>query len=322
MLPELNQRSAHLVSQVVVEADQLRIGVSEQSDVTLLDFGVEARGGLHAGLLMARICLSDLADVRIGTYHHQLGVPQVQVTTDHPVEACLMSQYAGWRIATHDYFAMGSGPMRILAGVEELFQDRNVRESRNCCVGVLEASSLPSESAISYIRDSVGNVEKLALLTAPTASIAGTVQVVSRSVETALHKLHDLEFPIDFVVTGAGLSPLPPVAKSDLQGIGRTNDAILYGTQVSLWVECDDELIESIGPAVPSSSSESYGRSFQVLFAEADYDFYKLDPKLFSPAVVVFHNLRSGRSYRYGHCIPELLATSFGTGGHVRGVPS
>ncbi len=312
MLPELNQRSARLVSQALVEADLLKIGVSEQSGTTLLDFGVEARGGLDAGVLLARICMSDLADIRIVPFHHQLSVPQVQVTTDHPVEACLLSQYAGWKIATHDYFAMGSGPMRILAGVEELQQNRNVSEDRNWCVGVLEASSLPSGSAVQYIRDTVGHVSNIALLTAPTASIAGTVQVVARTVETALHKLHDLKFPLEVVVSGTGISPLPPVAKNDLQGIGRTNDAILYGAHVNLWVECDDALIESTGPEVPSSSSEAHGRSFEVLFAEANHDFYRLDPKLFSPAVVVFHNLRSGRSYSYGHCVPELLVTSFG----------
>ena len=309
---ELNHRAAQLVSQAVTEMDRLKIGVSEQYNGTLLDFGVNARGGLDAGILLARICMSDLADIRIIPGDGQVNVPQIQVTTDHPVEACLLSQYAGWKIATDDYFAMGSGPMRILAGVEDLQKELNAHEERSCCVGVLEASSLPPRSAIEYIRDTVGNVGEVALLTAPTASIAGTVQIVARSVETALHKLHDLNFPLNALVSGAGVSPIPPVAKNDLQGIGRTNDAILYGATVNLWVDCDDELIESTGPNVPSSSSESHGRTFQDLFAEADYDFYKLDPKLFSPAVIVFHNLRTGQSFEYGRSVPELLATSFG----------
>jgi methenyltetrahydromethanopterin cyclohydrolase len=311
---ELNQRAAQLVSQAVSEADRLRIGVSEQYGTTLLDFGVEALGGINAGIMLARICMSDLADIQFIQGDGQLPIPQIQVTTDHPVAACLLSQYAGWKIATADYFAMGSGPMRILAGVEDLQKELNVNEERGTCVGVLEASSLPGQSAIEYIHETVGQVGELTLATAPTASIAGTVQVVARSVETALHKLHDLKFPLEAIISGTGVSPLPPVAKNDLQGIGRTNDAILYGATVNLWVDCDDDLIESVGPGVPSNSSESHGRTFQDLFAEANHDFYKLDPKLFSPAVVVFHSLESGRSFNYGRRLPKLLETSFGYG--------
>ncbi len=309
---ELNQRAAQLVTQAISEADLLRIGVCEKDGATLLDFGVHVHGGLDAGVLLARICMSGLADIRIVPADGQLAVPQVQVTTDHPVAACLLSQYAGWKIATEDYFAMGSGPMRILAGVEDLQKELNATEGRSACVGVLESSCLPGQSAIDYIRQTVGQVGELTLATAPTASIAGTVQVVARSVETALHKLHDLKFPLEAIVSGSGVSPLPPVAKNDLQGIGRTNDAILYGATVNLWVDCDDELIESVGPQVPSSSSQSHGRTFQELFAEANHDFYQLDPKLFSPAVVVVHNVKSGRTFVYGRRLPELLQTSFG----------
>ena len=309
---ELNQRAAQLVSEAVAEADRLRIGVSEQYGTTLLDFGVSTPGGIDAGLLLARICLSDLAAVRMIPGDSSLPVPQIQVTTDQPVAACLLSQYAGWKIATDDYFAMGSGPMRILAAVEDLQKQLSCEEDRAACVGILESSSLPTHTAIDYMRETTGRVGELALLTAPTASIAGTIQVVARSVETAMHKLHDLQFPVESVVSGHGVSPLPPVAKDDLQGIGRTNDAILYGATVTLWVDCDDALIERYGPSVPSSSSDSHGRTFAELFADAGHDFYQLDPKLFSPAVVIFHNLRSGRSFEYGHCVPELLRTSFG----------
>lgn len=311
---ELNQRAAQLVSEAVAEAERLRVGVSEQYGATLLDFGVDARGGIEAGLLLARVCLSDLAEVTIVPGDGQLTVPQVQVTTDQPVAACLLSQYAGWKIATDDYFAMGSGPMRVLAGVEDLQKELNAQEDSGSCVGVLEASAQPTHAAIEYIRKTTGGSGELALLTAPTASIAGTVQVVARSVETALHKLHDLKFPLEAIVSGTGVSPLPPVAKNNLQGIGRTNDAILYGATTNLWVDCDDELIQSIGPQVPSSSSASHGRTFEDLFAEAGNDFYKLDPALFSPAVVVFNSLTSGRSYKFGHRVPELLQASFGLG--------
>ena len=43
-------------------------------------------------------------------------IPLVHVVSDHPVRACLASQYAGWAIRDGKYFAMGSGPMRAAAG--------------------------------------------------------------------------------------------------------------------------------------------------------------------------------------------------------------
>jgi len=312
MYPELNLRAARLASEAIADAARLRIEVSKYEAATLLDFGVNVPGGIAAGLLLARICMADLADICLvpGTDFPQ--VPHVQVQTDHPVDACLRSQYAGWKIATDDYFAMGSGPMRILARVEDLQKELGEEESKTACVGVLESGSEPSAAAIEFIRRAVGNVQELHLLTAPTASISGTIQVVARSVETALHKLHDLNFPLDSITSGCGIAPLPPVARNDLEGIGRTNDAILYGGTVNLWVDCDDDLIETIGPNVPSSASASHGRRFLDLFREADHDFYKLDPKLFSPAEVIFHNARSGRSISFGRKVRDVLEESFG----------
>ncbi|MEQ8838423.1 MAG: methenyltetrahydromethanopterin cyclohydrolase [Lacipirellulaceae bacterium] len=43
-----------------------------------------------------------------------------------------------------------------------------------------------------------------------------------------------------------------------------------------------------------------------------EYDFYKVDPLLFSPALVTFVNLKSGKTFRYGTLNDEVLAESFG----------
>jgi methenyltetrahydromethanopterin cyclohydrolase len=169
---------------------------------------------------------------------------------------------------------------------------------------------LPPSAAIAALRESLPSGCRLYLAAARTASQAGTLQVVARSLETALHKLHSLKFPLDAIISGLGTAPLPPVAKNDLAAIGRTNDAILYGGTVNLWVRCDDELLADIGPRVPSCSSSSFGQTFLSLFKAANYDFYALDAALFSPAVVVFHNLSSGRSFRFGSLNPDVLAAS------------
>src|SRR5690606_27559706 len=130
-------------------------------------------------------------------------------------------------------------------------------------VGILESPKLPTEEAAQLIAEAC-HVEPaaVALLVAPTASLAGSLQVVARSVETALHKLHELKFDMTRIHSATGSAPLAPVAGDDLTGIGRTNDAILYGGRVSLWVTGDDDSLEALGPQVPSSASASYGEPF------------------------------------------------------------
>ena len=105
---------------------------------------------------------------------------------------------------------------------------------------------------------------------------------------------------------------MPPVAADFLGAIGRTNDAILYGAQVVLWVRADDEQLAEIGPRVPSSTSPDHGAPFAEIFERYQRDFYRIDPLLFSPARIVLQNLRTGRSHVFGRIEREVLRRSFG----------
>ncbi|MDP7276210.1 MAG: methenyltetrahydromethanopterin cyclohydrolase [Planctomycetaceae bacterium] len=311
----LNDRAWQLAETLLATIEDLR-GCEHQlsNGCRLIDMGVDVAGGLDAGIALARLCLADLGRVTIGPGPLPAdGWPHVQVTTDAPVAACLASQYAGWQISEGDYFGMGSGPMRAAAAHEKLFEDIQGAESAQVCVGVLESARLPDEAVVDAIAEKTRvGADRTLLAVAPTASQAGTVQVVARSVETALHKLHELKFDVSRVVSGFGSAPLPPVAADDLAGIGRTNDAILYGGHVTLWVTGDDNSLAEIVPRVPSSASDAHGRPFLEIFAGAGHDFYQIDPYLFSPAVITLMNVDSGRVHRHGHVSPEILSESFG----------
>ncbi len=310
----LNDRAGRLADELEARAAELRLSVTTLACGTrVIDAGVKMPGGLAAGLALARVCLSDLADVSIvpGDVGLYAG-PVIQVHTDHPLAACLASQYAGWQLAAGKFFAMGSGPMRAAAAKEPLIDEISLRESADKVVGVLETSKLPPDEICEKIAADCGvAAERVTLLVARTASIAGTVQVVARSVETALHKLHALGFDLSRVSSGYGVAPLPPIASDDLTGIGWTNDAVLYGGDVTLWVRGDDASLAEIGPRVPSSASADYGQPFAKIFAAYDRDFYKIDPLLFSPARVTFINLDTGRTQRFGCLNAEVLAQSF-----------
>ena len=314
---QLNELATQLIEDINESPEDYRIARHEiENNGLLLDFGVATEGGIEAGVALAAICMAGLADVSIAPgMLGDLGWPHVVVETDAPVASCLFSQYAGWKISVGKFFAMGSGPMRAVAAKEPLFDKLWYREEADQVVGVLESSKLPEADVFEYIAEATDvEPEDVVLCVAPTSSMAGNLQVVARSIETAMHKLHELGFDVNRVRSAYGIAPLPPVAKNDLEGIGRTNDAILYGGRVTLWVMGDDESIAEIAPKVPSMSSPFYGKPFLEVFEEAGRDFYKIDPLLFSPAQIVFQNVDTGRVHIAGKVNESILKASFGIG--------
>ncbi len=310
----LNSRAARLCRAIIDDAQRLRVSVHRrESGSTVIDCGVEAAGGQAAGLALAQACMSDLATLEIAPPQGDGPWPRVQVATDHPLLACMASQYAGWEIKGDDFFAMGSGPMRAAAAREPLFEHLGYRETAGWCVGVLESGALPPDAVCRDLAAKCSiDPSQLTLLVAPTKSLAGTLQIVARSVETAMHKLHELSFDLHRVVSAWGSAPLPPPAKNDLASIGRTNDAILYGGRVILYCRGDDASLQEVGSKLPSIESADYGRPFAEILASYYHDFYKVDPLLFSPALATLVNLDTGKSFTFGKLNDEVLAKSFG----------
>ncbi len=313
MLQSLNQRALRVADRLRGDMEALRIAMHEIGGAIVFDCGVKAPGGLRAGLELARVCVADLADVTLVPGDAaSLNLPRVQVASDQPVRACMASQYAGWQIAVGKCFAMGSGPMRAVYGKEELFAHIGGGEQSPFAVGVLETGKLPSDEVIQYLAGKLNLApNRLTLLAAATRSLAGGAQVVARALEMALHKLHELKFDLNQVRSGVAFAPLPPPAADDLAAIGRTNDAILYGGRATVFVDADDDQLAEVGPKVPASASPEFGALFAELFAKYK-DFYKIDPLLFSPAEIVFCNVRSGRVHSFGRMDAEVLRRSFG----------
>ena len=113
------------------------------------------------------------------------------------------------------------------------------------------------------------------------------------------------------VIDGFGSAPVPPPAPDFLIGMGRTNDAILYGGQVHLYVDVDDDEAYELAKRLPSSTSKDYGRTFAEIFKEYKYDFYQIDKLLFSPAKVIVTTLKTGKTFVSGEINTELVNQSF-----------
>jgi methenyltetrahydromethanopterin cyclohydrolase len=311
----MNERAASLVDAMVDDADALGIEVRTlKSGARVVDCGARARGGTQAGLGFAAACMGGLGrldpvPVSVGEW----AWPGVGVAVDEPAAACLAAQYAGWKLEHDDFFAMASGPGRALARAEDLFDELAWREQANRAVLCLETRQDPPAEIVEKVSERCEvQASAVTFLIAPTASVCGSVQISARVVETALHKLHELGVDPARVQSGWGCCPIAPVAKNDPAAIGRTNDAVLYGGTVHLWVEGADDEIADLAGKLPSCASEAFGTPFGELLEAAGWNFYEIDPLLFSPAAVTLTSTESGRAHHGGGLAPDVLERSFG----------
>ena len=313
----INRLVEPLVRNLTEQAGNLRIGLSATEEgVRVIDAGIEAVGGIEAGRQIAEICMGGLGQATLTYSGMADSWPlTVHVHTQHPVLACLASQYAGWSLADEasGFYSLGSGPARALAQKEELFRKIDYRDAFCQTVLVLEADRVPPRAVREKIAaDCAVDPRDLTVVLTPTTSLAGSVQVVSRVLEVALHKAHELGFDLDRVIDGIGSAPVPPLSAGDMvQMMGRTNDAILFGGQIKLFVQSTDADAERLAAQLPSSTSADYGKPFAQVFEDHGRDFFKIDPMLFSPARVLINNITSGRSFSSGAVDLDLLEQSF-----------
>lgn len=317
-LPSVNTLTQPLVESLISNAIPLRLAVSKlENGTTVIDAGIKVAGGLEAGRRIGEICMGGLGTVKLrASTNFENWSWHLDVHSSNPVIACLASQYAGWSLSHGEgkgaFNALGSGPGRAMGSKEELFAELKYRdEAEQACI-VIEADALPPVEIADKISKQCGlSAKQLTLIITPTSSLAGSVQVVARVLETALHKVHALGFHLENIVDGAGSAPICPPSKDFMTAMSRTNDAILFAGQVHLFVNEDDDSADQLARQLPSSASGDYGKPFGNIFKDVGYDFYKIDPMLFSPARVTVSSLKTGNSFHAGKIDSVLLNKSF-----------
>jgi methenyltetrahydromethanopterin cyclohydrolase len=315
----VNVRAERLLDALCEDAAALRVGVSRgAAGERLVDAGAQHKGGVEAGLRIAAICMGGLGTVQLVPDPVLPDWPwTVSVASSQPVVACLGSQYAGWSLAHGEkpdaYFALGSGPARALARKEAVFADLGYADRADSAVLVLEAGTPPPAPLVERVAHDCGVAPgRLSVVFAPTQSLAGGAQVVARVLEVALHKAHALHFPLDRVLDGLGAAPLAPPHPDFVAAMGRTNDAIIFGGRVHLFVAGPAADAKALAEALPASTSRDYGQPFAEVFRAAKGDFYAIDAMLFSPAVAAVTAVETGETFRAGQLDPGLLRASFG----------
>ena len=315
----VNKKSQELVKDLIDNSDYYRVSVSKgHNDCVIIDAGVNVLGNMEAGRVISEICLGGIGRVHIlNTLQNSEWPLTINVNTNNPVIACLGSQYAGWSLSSKEegskFNALGSGPARALALKEPLFDDISYSDKSDKTCIVMEVDSFPPNDVIDKISNDTGVEPKnLTIIITPTSSIAGNIQVVSRVLEVALHKAHELKFPMSDVIEGFGSAPIPPTSPDFLTAMGRTNDAIIFAGITQLLVSTTDEMAEELCNKMPSSTSNDYGKPFADIFKEYEYDFFKIDANLFSPSKVIISNMKTGNTFISGKIDNELMKKSFG----------
>ncbi len=322
----LNGAALCLVQRLCDEAEKYDVIVEESdSGATVIDAGINAKGGFFAGEIITEICLGGYGKAKvIPIQYEDMVLPSVFVITDYPALSTLASQFAGWQIKTGDYSAIGSGPARALAlKPKKLYEKLGYRDEADTAILVLETERMPPDDVINSIADKCNvSTEKLFLVVFSTTSLAGSTQVSGRIVETGLHKLEKLGLNPLVVKHAWGYAPIIPLHPRSGEAMGRTNDAILYGGTANYIVSYDDdEKLESIVKQAPSTASKMMREArelaqknprFLEIYKEAGFDFYKIDPNIFAPAIVSINNLKTGKTFRAGSLDIIVMKESLG----------
>jgi methenyltetrahydromethanopterin cyclohydrolase len=314
----INAAAARLVERLKADAAELKVAIARGSlGETLIDAGEKSSGSIAAGLRLAEICMGGLGTVGLTASAATPRWPwTLTARSSNPVTACLASQYAGWRLKDGEgkdaFLALASGPGRALARKEPLFESLHYRDVATSATLVLEGARPPPAPIVRKVADDCGvEPDRLTFVYAATQSLAGSVQITARALEVALHKAHELKFPLDRIVEGLGAAPLAPPHPDLVTAMGRTNDAIIYAGRVHLFVTGAAADARRLAEQLPSERSRDYGRPFVEIFKRAKGDFYAIDPMLFSPAQVIVTALDTGESFHAGRVDLSLLDASF-----------
>ena len=325
---KINELSLELVKKLIDNKLDYNIEVIELNNgSTVVDCTNASSIG---GKIVAEICMGGLGAVEFSSYDldgHKLD--SVNVNTSEPIISCMASQLAGWSVKLKKevekdgqikkkvvFQSLGSGPARAKAKVEKLFEEIKYNDDSDCAIIVFETRKMPNDEVMAIVTEKC-NVEpsKTYAVCAPTACLTGSIQVSARVVETGIHKFHELHFPLEVIQDGFGTAPIAPIAKDDFAAMGLTNDSIIFAGKTSYTINAEEEkeaeLFELI-KAAPANQSSSYGKPFNKIFKEANYDFYKIDPGLFAPAIYTVNNIKTGNSITVGEKNHELLKQSYG----------
>ncbi|OUJ18472.1 Methenyltetrahydromethanopterin cyclohydrolase Mch [Methanonatronarchaeum thermophilum] len=294
----VNETTLELVEELIAWAEEINIEVFQVGESTIIDC---SKGGYDAGALYTMACQGGLATTGFTEMDiNGTMFPATQNYTDNPVLACIGCQKADLNLDG----AIGSGPAKLLT------TECNTPEKQESDFAVLtlETDKTPTKETLEKFADRCGVAANcLYVLTAPTNSLVGSIQISARAIETTLYRLQRQGYNLENIISGFATTPIPPIAEDPVKAMGRTNDAVIYGSKVHLTTKKDSDKFKK----TPSKNSEKYGKPMIEVYKEADKDFYKIDQDFFAPAQITVNTTNNGKLKKYGEINPQQLKKSF-----------
>jgi len=314
-LLSINKRAFEIVQSLLADPDAYGINIEHlPSGPTVIDTGLNARGGYATGLRVTEIAMGGLGSATITMMDYEgLKLPSIFVETSYPKIALFASQLAGWKIKSEGYTADASGPARALSGKPgSVFRKIGYRDVSDIAVLLLETESKPSDAvALEVAKACNVDPKNLYLVLTSTTSLAGSIQISGRIVEIGLFRLDFLGLDPDLIVYGSGCAPIMPVHPDLGRSMGRSEDALSYGGITNFVVDlADDQTLKEYAEKAPSSNSKDYGKPSYDIYKTVNFDFTKVDPAMFAPAVMTINNRRTGSFFTAGRVNADVLKKS------------
>lgn len=304
-----------LEQQVLPNAGRYQIAVhTMKNGGTLVDMGVHAKGGWLAGKAFAETCLGGMGTLTYKTMMvNGFVVPVAAVHVDRPHLSELSAHAASFYVQWKGKRVSLSGPFRaikaedVFARVVE-YQDADAPKA----VAHFQTDTMPDEELFELIAQDIGREPKdIYLIAARTGTLTGTIQVSARNVEQVVPSLVDRGFDVTKIVQACGYAPILSVVDDERTAYGRVNDGLIYGQETNLYVDCEDEEIESILHVLPfSKNADVYGTPFLDLFSSCDNQWSKVPRDWDAPSKINFYNMRTNRSFVAGRIHYGVLEDS------------
>lgn len=297
-----------------------------QNGATVIDMGVHQPAGFQAGKYFTQVSLGGLGQLRFTkTKYGKYYIPCATMFVDHPHVAELAAHCAFLRVHHCGVEKNFSGPARAKHHDDYSAATGYHDAGTKYAVVAYQIDYLPAEGLVAQLAEKVGvRPENLYLMVARTGTMTGSIHIAARNVEQTVPTLLDKGFPVASIVHAMGTAPILPPLDDEWDAYGRVNDALIYGQETNLWVDCEDEAITSLTDRLTMDqpgNGEVYGRPFKEIFASCNNDWCQLPREWDAPSKVNFYNLRTGNSFSVGsHNKAVLLADFLGeSGGKTNG---
>ena len=314
----LNKYAMKVVEEIMEDPERLGCEVHKMDcGVNLIDMGMHCRGSWKAALLFTRASFGDLGVCSLGTFklNENYSFTSINMFVEQPKIACLGSEIAGWKLGKGEYAMIGSGPARAIAHVASdwYFEMTDYRDSYDHAVLCIQDVRFPDDQIAMEIANACHTKpENTYLLFAPSTCIVGSMQVSARMLEQTCHKMFEKKFDPGQMVLMRGSAPIAPIVKDEDKTFGRINDALIYGSEIEVWVDADDIAIAKVIHQLSgNTSSPNYGELFEDVFRRADNDFFYVDHDVHSVGKIQIHNINSGRAFCAGEINYAALEKSF-----------